>query len=549
MFTPQRVKQTGKTAVVTTAVRSAPVKGLNTRDPLPLMPEGYAAEMENFWPTDGGLEVRPGSWSIWDVNANPLIQAVEAMVAYHPFTPGSSMKYFAFNAQGCWDMTLSVENGSYAYFPTLMANGPLAGFYPGRISMAQYQTSGNSYIISTSGDLTLKYYNGSAWVNYAPFPISGTVDTLSPAFIGSIWTFKRRVIFFEKDSSNWYFLPVDSFTGTVSKFPLSGLLTKGGSLQAFTSWTLDGGSGQDDYAVFMSSEGQAVVYQGTDPSNAATWALVGVYDLDPPAQQDCFVKYGGDVLYLSVNGPVPLSKSLPSTAIGLKQAFSDKVQPTFQAALRRQPWQPAPCLHGGKNALYFSLREGTQYMQLVLNTRTGAWARFKGWNATSFMSTGSRFFVGTAQGTVLEIGYKPGQPDTPIYTDAPLSGYTPNSVVATCLDSYSALKSAATKNSLQIRPTLKFTGTPDISPTQLYGTVNIELALDTDFIDRRTYPATYPSTISWDGLVPAPLTQMPWKTLAAPSGVALALRLRVTTASATVLWSATQYVYELGNLG
>ena len=104
------------------------------------------------------------------------------------------------------------------------------------------------------------------------YAISGG-GTLLTKDIVNLNNFKRSIYFLKKNSMSFFYLPIDSITGTVSEFPLGALFSKGGYLMAMGTWTIDGGFGTDDYCVFISSEGQAVVYKGTDPSSSTTWAL------------------------------------------------------------------------------------------------------------------------------------------------------------------------------------------------------------------------------------------------------------------------------------
>jgi hypothetical protein len=60
------------------------------------------------------------------------------------------------------------------------------------------------------------------------------------------------------------------------------------------TWTVDGGDGPDDRAVFVTSEGEVIVYQGTNPSSATTWAKIGSYYIGKPLGRRCLEKFGGD---------------------------------------------------------------------------------------------------------------------------------------------------------------------------------------------------------------------------------------------------------------
>jgi hypothetical protein len=46
---------------------------------------------------------------------------------------------------------------------------------------------------------------------------------------------------------------------------------------AMADWSIDAGIGIDDYAAFISDQGEVALYKGSDPTSATTWALVGTF--------------------------------------------------------------------------------------------------------------------------------------------------------------------------------------------------------------------------------------------------------------------------------
>ena len=62
-------------------------------------------------------------------------------------------------------------------------------------------------------------------------------------------------------------------------FDLGSFMTRGGFLETIATWTQDSKQTVDEYLAFITSRGQVVVYQGTDPATANTFALVGLYDI------------------------------------------------------------------------------------------------------------------------------------------------------------------------------------------------------------------------------------------------------------------------------
>jgi hypothetical protein len=94
---------------------------------------------------------------------------------------------------------------------------------------------------------------------------------------------------------------------------------------------MDGGSGIDDFLVGISSAGDLVVWEGTDPSSAATFGLRGVWYLGTvPAGRRFATDYGGDVLVLSSLGVIPLTRLRNGGTIEIDDAYaSRKISPAL----------------------------------------------------------------------------------------------------------------------------------------------------------------------------------------------------------------------------
>src|SRR3546814_8798766 len=71
-------------------------------------------------------------------------------------------------------------------------------------------------------------------------------------------------------------LPIyaDSIGGPAEPFPLGGVFGLGGSLLFGSAWSIDSSSdsGLSEQNIFVSTEGEVAVYQGSDPGEAATWS-------------------------------------------------------------------------------------------------------------------------------------------------------------------------------------------------------------------------------------------------------------------------------------
>jgi hypothetical protein len=242
------------------------------------------------------------------------------------------------------------------------------------------------YVVTVVNTTTLTYTmpvapsgNASVVGTYTTIGITG-VD--SSTFIG-VNLFKNRLWFTQKDTLKVWYLDVNSIGGAATALDLSGIARSGGFLQAMGTWTIDAGQGVDDYAVFVTNMGEAIVYNGTDPTSATTWALKGVWQLGQTFNRRCFFKFAGDLLLLTQDGLVPLASALQSSRLDPRINITDKIyQAVSQAAsnyYNNFGWQVNYYASLNMLILNVPVTEGTQ--QYVMHTITKSWANFTNINA------------------------------------------------------------------------------------------------------------------------------------------------------------------------
>lgn len=518
---PAKSKRPAKQAIASGETWLAPIGGWNTRDPLAAMRPQFALQLDNWWPTPANVQPRKG---IADF-VTGFAGTVKSLLPYASRT--GTFKLFAATDTGIFDATTAGVVGA-----------SVSTITDGRCLSTSIATTGNNFLFVVNGTDSLRYYDGTSWTTVASFAINGG-GTLTTTGISNLNVFKRRLFFIEKSSMSFFYLPIDSIAGNVTRFPLGALFKRGGYLVAMGTWTVDGGEGQDDYAAFVTSEGQIAVYKGSDPDSATTWALQGVYDLAPPLGFRCFHKFNGDLLYLSRSGLFPLSKALQSSSIFRTVAISDLIAPTFTDAARRLGgnfgWQVVTHLSSDMLLVNIPTAQYTEAQQYVMNTISGAWARFTGWNGTCFEVVNNTLYMGMA-GKVCRafVGTSDFGGNVECYAKTAWQKFGP---------------SLRMKQILMLRPILSINGTTSVS-----------VAVDTDFNSSTAYgPAVFntksgslwgsalwgPTTGAgvWSGLA---TTKLDWLTVATNPGYYAAVRLRVLAKDATVEWSATDVVYESG---
>lgn len=336
---------------------AAPVGGWNARDAVATMPPLDAVTMLNVWPTTSDVMLRKG-FTEW---ASGMGGEVESIFAYQSTT---LQELFAVANNSVYDITSSGAVGAPV----------VTGLTNSRFQYVNTSNAGGSYLIAVNGADTPLLYDGSAW---GPTAITG----FTQANAIHINLFKNRIWLIEKDTLKAWYLPVDAIAGAASPLNFQSVATKGGYLMAMATWTIDAGQGVDDYAAFITSEGEVIVYQGTDPSSAATWALKGVWQIGSPIGRRCFIKYGGDLLLICFDGVQPMSQLLQSTRVDPRAAITDKIQGAMSDAASMYAanygWQLDYCPNNSRVMLNVPVGPNVQE-QFAMNTITGSWARFTG---------------------------------------------------------------------------------------------------------------------------------------------------------------------------
>ena len=140
---------------------------------------------------------------------------------------------------------------------------------------------------------------------------------------------------------------------------------------------MDTGVGVDDlFAIFM-SRGDVLIYAGTDPSNANTWQISGIYKLGKVIGDRPLQKLGADLIAITSDGYIPLLQFLGAGREQRQLAISDKIAPSVTEAVRMYGetagWQPI--LYSEGNWLLFQRAVRPVRVQHVMNVQTGAWCQ------------------------------------------------------------------------------------------------------------------------------------------------------------------------------
>lgn len=358
-----------------------PVGGWDTRESLADMPVENAVILDNWFPTTDKVTLRRGNSS----HATGMSGNVESLVPYTPLT--GTGKLFAANGGNIYDVTSSGAVGAAA----------VTGLANDRFQHVQIGTGAGQFLLIMNGADTPRTFNGSAWAN---------ATMTGPTIANLIWCnlHQRRLWFGEEDSLSAWYLAVNAITGAATEFSLAGIAKLGGYIMAMGTWTRDAGDGADDVAVFLTSEGEAIVYAGTDPSAVATWGLVGVFRIGRPIGRRCMQKAGADLIMVTEDGFVSAATILSlDRSQAERVAISAQINKAVNDAVRDNGllfgWQ-AMIYPKGTMLIFNVPQSSTESHQYTFNTITGAPTRFTGINAVCFGLVGDTLYWGGTDGVV-----------------------------------------------------------------------------------------------------------------------------------------------------
>jgi len=575
-----------------TASVAAPIGGWNARDSVAEMNPLDAVVLNNFFPTPSQIQLRKGYTQF----ATGITGQVDTLMQY---SGGSTSKLFAAAGSVIYDVSsggvatsavtgLGSDRWQYVNDSTtggnflVAVNGTDAALIYDGTNWVKYATISTAQTISnlTSSGTTCTLVTSSAHglvtgnqvtiTGASPAAYNGTfkitvtngttftytalsAPATSPAsplgsytvakFITGVDSsnlihvnlHKDRLYFVEENTLNFWYLGANAISGAATSYPLGAIARNGGYIMAMGTWTLDAGYGVDDYAVFVTSNGEAIVFKGSDPSDPTDWSLIGVWQLGQVFARRCFFKFGGDLLLITQDGIVPLAGALQSSRLDPRINITDKIYNAVSEAADLYNAEFGWQIHyyAKQNMLIFNIPVIGGQQQYVMHNITKAWASFTNINATCFevydedMYFGGNGFVGK-------------------FWDG-LSDNDQN-IKATCQQAYSYFDARGQlKRFTMVRPIL-FTdnGTPtvlcgintDFDTQNNVGQVSFNPALisvgvwDTSTWDNADWGGGNKISKQWQGVTGI--------------GYAAGIILSIATQDIDVRWASTDYVMERG---
>ena len=492
----------------------SPLRGWNTVDSISDMNPLYALDMENWFPRPSDIMLRQGYSDQVTSIANGQ---VESLIAYS--SPAGTEALYCASGNAIYNCTQATATASVA----------ASGFANARWEHTNFtNTGGTSYLLMVNGANGLRSFDGTTWDQQA-------ITNATASAFANISLHKNRVWFCKDASLEAWYLNTGAVSGTANKLDLSGFCRLGGELMAIGTWTLDAGDGVDDYWVAVTSNGEVIVYKGTDPTSASTWAIVGRWEVAKPLSRRCFSQYGADLLYLAEDGIWPLagllSSERTSPLVALSNKIADAVRQAASSYRDNFGWQ---ILYWPRETMVLAnipVAEGSRQRQYVMNSITKAWGYFTGVSANCFgVYQGNLYFGGN--GFVSRFWHTFADDGT--------------AITGNVKQAFNYFKNKSRKQFVMARPIFSTNGSPSIS-----------FGMNTDFSDDNVLstltfsPTAYGvwDTATWDnGIWGGGLNvNRNWVNVSG-LGFSGAPRMRVQSSGIETHWASTDILFKAGGI-
>jgi hypothetical protein len=475
-----------------------------------------AVTLQNFWPGTNSVILRNG----YTKHATGLPAQVQTLMAY---SSGTSNKLFAVSDGKIYDATNAGAVGAAA----------VSGLTNSKFQYVNITTPAASYLMAVNGADKLRTFDGSTWHtdgDGSPYDITN-IDT---ATVSNITLFKNRIWLTTNDTLKVWYLPVNSIGGAAVALDMTSIFQLGGYIMAGMTWTLDAGYGVDDYLVFITSNGEALVWRLTDPTTPTGISQIGLYKLGAPIGRRCYTKFGGDLLVITQDGVVPMSGALQSSRLDPRVSITNKIQYAMSSAISTYGanfgWQLQYYPKENQLILNVPINEGSQ-QQYVMNNITKSWCNFTGWYANCWeLHIDDPYFGGDGY---VGLAWNGNTDDT-----SNIEGFG--------LQSFQSYGTALQKQCKMIRYHLQTNGSPAV-----FGNVNVDYNLADESAQLNFSTSIYGlwdsglwgSAIWGAGLVPS----ADWQG-ATNIGYTFAPLIKTATQGIQLQWVATDLVFEGGGV-
>jgi hypothetical protein len=495
------------------------------------MPPTDAIKLVNIVPQPYGCMVRKG----YQVHSFGINGPVETIGSWINRTGATNL--FAFGDGKMYDIT--VPGAVAAPLLTTLNNN-----YWQQVSFAN--VAGTHTIFVNGADNPIWYgVGGLQRLVAGNGSVSGTIASVNPATFIQVTVHQHRLWFVPINDTRGWFLPPDAVYGVAQYFDFGPFFKKGGYLSTLATWTIDAGSGSDDKLVALSSNGEAVVFAGTDVVTAATWKHIGTFFIGAPIRgRRYFTDISGDLLYLTSTGIMSLSTVLVSTQVNQtdKSIYSKKIQAMlsdltsslFDVSGWEMEYFPAinllviniPTIYAGTNG------------QLINNVTNNGWCTFTGMDAQCWHRLSTMPYFGDKTGKVYRAWV--GDKD-----NIELNGSGGTNILSQCQQAFSTFNSPTTQKQVGLyRPMFMGARKAGYTSKIVYDYLAPDMPLPSGSVAKSAvalWGEAQWGSGRWSG---GYFVQKDWSS-GEGMGTAVSLMINLTTESETT-WIATDYTIRAG---
>lgn len=483
--------------------------------------QGQGAELlENFFPTARSTLLRRGSRTYAQLGDGSL--PVATMFKY---VVGSNRRLFAATQTTIYDITLVTQAYNYSIGLddewTLAASDEEAvgenstggmevreDTVTGDWSTVQFSTTGGVFLIGVNGASTGFIYDGTAFHDLegdadpsfpgVTFPDGSTLTTANLAYV---WAYKNRLWFVQRDSLSVFYLPVDQIGGQLTELRLGSEFGRGGAILFGQTWSLSAGGegGLSEQIVFVSTEGEVLVYQGSNPALADDFRKVGTYRIGAPLGRKAMIRAGGDLVIATNVGFIALSQAVQVDFAALApSAVSYAIETAWNAAVQQRGNEGWSCVLWPEQQMVVvapppvgSLRDSI----FVSNSGTAAWCNFTNWRVTCMETFNGRLLFGSEEG-IIKDAMVGGSDDGVPYTGAYVPLFSDEGTPASLKAAKMARSSLRSSTQLQERVSCRFDFDTSLPPPPNVVEITTGNEWDNAVWDQSIWDSERPSIIS-----------------------------------------------------
>lgn len=369
----QKAQLSQSTSVIETL--PAPIGGKNSRDSKSALLETEAIELINMMPGQRGLVSRRGC----DEVTTGYSAIPETAI---PYVNGATK--LLVTASGT---TLYTDDGA----------GTLSSIATS-LSNARWQgvQLGANMMLANGADAP-RNFDGSSITTIS---FSGDISTYGEEKIHGFHKHKNRVYAWDVDHPNFFYGGVNAVAGAFSEFNLENVSDTGGNILEIKTISRDAGDGPDDYIAFILDTGEILIYAGSDPGTASSWALTGKFKAPPIIGIRCAREFAGDILLLTQSDLLKLTDVIKygTEEGGLNitpSKLAGDISADFATYGTNYGWSLNIYPAGGWIIVNVPEVSGSRYHQHVVNTTTGAYTTFNGWNSSVYGVLNQKLYFGT----------------------------------------------------------------------------------------------------------------------------------------------------------